>query len=241
MPRNVEDTIGRIGALVDPVRRALYRCVAESPGDVSRDQAARAVRISRALAAFHLDKLVEHGLLEVSYRRLTKRRGPVAGRPAKLYHRSGLQLHVSLPSRDYELAARLFAGALVAAPPSVVARLRSTARRFGVSLGRDARRRDRRPMRRAAPPQRIDAALAELGYEPFRTPDGALRLRNCPFDALTRDHRALVCDANVSFLRGIVAGLRMTGVEPRLDPQPGTCCVAFQPVRRKAPARRSGR
>src|SRR6266550_2475713 len=42
MPRNVEDTIGRIGALVDPVRRALYRCVAESPGDVSRDQAARA-------------------------------------------------------------------------------------------------------------------------------------------------------------------------------------------------------
>src|SRR5512134_1888530 len=107
-----EHTIGRIAALADPVRRALYEYVAGSGDDVSRDQAARAARVARPLAAFHLDKLVEHGLLETSYRRLTGRRGPGAGRPAKLYRRSALQLDISLPARDYELAARLFARAL---------------------------------------------------------------------------------------------------------------------------------
>src|SRR6266550_5151777 len=100
--QNVDSTIGRIAALADPVRRALYLFVARGPGQVSRDRAARGVRISRALAAFHLDKLVRHGLLEASYRRLGKRRGPGAGRPAKLYRRSGLQLQVSLPPREYE-------------------------------------------------------------------------------------------------------------------------------------------
>ncbi|MGH7569550.1 MAG: helix-turn-helix domain-containing protein, partial [Gemmatimonadales bacterium] len=130
--RAVETTIGRIAVLADPVRRALYFYVAEHREEVSRDQAARDVRIARPLAAFHLDKLVEHGLLAVSYRRLSKRRGPGAGRPAKLYRRSGLQVDVSLPPRGYELAARLFARALAANTPAATrARLRRTARALG--------------------------------------------------------------------------------------------------------------
>src|SRR6266550_1869351 len=116
--RNVESTIGRIAGLADPVRRTLYFYVAQSPGEVSRDQAARSVHIARPLAAFHLDKLVEQGLLEASYRRLTNRRGPGAGRPAKLYRRSGIQVDVSLPPRQYELAARLFASAAAASAPA---------------------------------------------------------------------------------------------------------------------------
>src|SRR6058998_2069336 len=103
LERQLED----LSVLADPVRRALYLHVLSRNDDVSRDQAARALRISRALAAFHLDKLVEAGLLEVSFRRLSGRSGPGAGRPSKLYRRSPQQIDMTLPARRYELAARL--------------------------------------------------------------------------------------------------------------------------------------
>ncbi len=227
--RNTESTIGRITALADPVRRALYLFVARGPGEVSRDQAARGVRVSRALAAFHLDKLVEAGLLEASYRRLNKRRGPGAGRPAKLYHRSGLQVDVSLPPRDYELAARLFASTLAAStPPATRSRLRKTAREFGASLGREARRRAEKRSGRSTLLKQLQTVLQEHGYEPFRAADGAIRLHNCPFDALARDYRPLMCAMNEALLAGVVRGLKLAECTAVLDPQPGMCCVALR-------------
>jgi len=48
------------------------------------------------LAAFHLDKLLEQGLLDVEFRRISGRAGPGAGRPAKLYRLSARQLEVTL-------------------------------------------------------------------------------------------------------------------------------------------------
>src|SRR2546428_15779 len=110
-----ERHIAAIASLHEPARRGLYLYVAGRRRDVGRDEAARALRISRALAAFHLDKLVQQGLLETSYRRLTGRRGPGAGRPAKLYRRSIRQVDFTLPRRRYELAGRLLAQALTAA------------------------------------------------------------------------------------------------------------------------------
>jgi hypothetical protein len=46
---------------------------------VGREEATQAVGITRELAAFHLDKLLEEGLLDVEYRRLSGRTGPGAG------------------------------------------------------------------------------------------------------------------------------------------------------------------
>ena len=221
--------MGRIAALADPVRRALYFYVAQSPGAVSRDQAARNVRIARPLAAFHLDKLVEQGLLEASYRRLTKRRGPGAGRPAKVYRRANLQVDVSLPPREYELAARLFAGALDAGPPAETrARVRRTARAFGAGLGREARRRTGSRSSRKTLLRQLRVVLQEHGYEPLPASDGAIRLHNCPFHALARDYRHLMCDMNQTLLAGVVRGLRLAGCTAVFDPQPGMCCVALQ-------------
>src|SRR5437899_7561159 len=100
----------------------------------------RALRISRALAAFHLDKLVRLGLLDASFRRLTARRGPGAGRPAKLYQRAARQLHLTLPERRYELAGRVFARALTAVAPAARGALQRAARAEGRRLGADARR-----------------------------------------------------------------------------------------------------
>jgi len=132
------DQIAGVAILADPVRRSLYHYVVGRHADVGRDEAARAVQVSRALAAFHLDKLVGAGLLETSYRRLTKRRGPGAGRPAKLYRRSSRQFSVSLPQRNYELCARVLADALAGAGAATLANVKRTARRLGKSLAVDA-------------------------------------------------------------------------------------------------------
>ena len=60
--------VAAIAALDDDVRRALYEHVRAAGVPVTREEAATAVGISRKLAAFHLDKLVELGVLRVRVR-----------------------------------------------------------------------------------------------------------------------------------------------------------------------------
>src|SRR4051812_23000871 len=55
--------VAAIAALEDDVRRALFEHVRGAAQPVTRESAAAAIGISRNLAAFHLDKLVELGLL----------------------------------------------------------------------------------------------------------------------------------------------------------------------------------
>jgi predicted ArsR family transcriptional regulator len=232
---NPDAQLAEAAILAEPVRRALYLYVARQPGEVSRDQAARAVAITRSLAAYHLDKLVRTGLLEAGYRRLHGRGGPGAGRPSKLYRRSGRDLRVAVPARDYELLARLAVRALdEGGRPEDV---REVARGHGTVLGSRARdaagpRPDRERLARA-----LVSILSEGGFEPVRR-DGEIRLRNCPFDALATSHRDLVCGMNLALLEGVLQGLGPTGfrAEPRRGPD--WCCVAFrtQPPATRSPA-----
>ena len=226
--RKLEQEIAGLASLAEPARRDLYLFVAGRPGDVSRDQAARAVGISRSLAGFHLDRLVEEGLLEASFRRLSGRSGPGAGRPSKLYRRSSRQLEVSVPPRRYELAARILADALDASDsPKARKALVRTARGIGEQIGAQARRRTgSRPGRKRLLAGMTDA-LAGQGYEPVAS-DGALQLRNCPFDALVAEHRDLVCGMNLALIEGVVEGLDLPAAKPVLAPTPGMCCVCVR-------------
>src|SRR5215472_6966981 len=95
--------LASLSSLDDPVRRRLYEVVSQRAEPVGRDDAAAAAGIGRALAVYHLDKLVESGLLTATYRRPTGRSGPGAGRPAKLYTRSERDFAVTLPAREYEM------------------------------------------------------------------------------------------------------------------------------------------
>ena len=236
----LERQIAGVAALEEPARRALYLHVVERGGAVSRDQAAKGAGISRALAAFHLDKLVEAGLLVVEFRRLTGRSGPGAGRPAKLYRRSPDQLAISLPPRSYVLAAELFAGALERAGGPATRDLGQGARATGRQLGEAAHQRLGARASRERQLAAVVAALQGLGYEPTME-DGEVRLRNCPFHALAERHRGLVCGANLALLQGFVAGLGIPGVQAVLDPRPGMCCVALRSERARRPARRPRR
>jgi predicted ArsR family transcriptional regulator len=218
------DPVEAVSLLGEPVRRRLYDYVAASGDAVGRDEAANAAGITRSLAAFHLDKLASEGLLEVEFRRLSGRNGPGAGRPAKLYRRADRHIEVSLPPRDFELAARLFAQALEAGGPDG---LRETARSFGRELATTVRERAGRRGGAKHLLRVAEEVLGEHGFEPFHSADGAVRLRNCPFHPLSREHTALVCGMNRDVIESLLEALELARIEARLEPQPGACCVAL--------------
>jgi predicted ArsR family transcriptional regulator len=222
---DLQRQIAAIASLRDPVRRGLYLYVAAQRREVGRDEAARALQISRHLAAFHLDKLATGHLLETSYRRLTGRQGPGAGRPAKLYRRSARRLDFSLPLRRYDLAGRLLAQAMVTANSAGTQRaLRRAAASFGRCMGSEAlhaRRRRRRLI------STVVEVLDTLGYEPFQ-PNSAIRLGNCPFEALANECRSLVCGMNLALVQGVLTGVGVRNVKAELRPRPGSCCVVVE-------------
>ena len=220
------EQVAGIGALAEPARRSLYRYVVAQPDAVSREQAAQGTGIAVHSAKFHLDRLVADGLLEVEFRRLSGRRGPGAGRPAKLYRRSAREVAVSLPERRYDLAGRILASAVDRATQegvAVQAAVRDAADREGRRAGESATPADGPEL------DRLAGALADYGYEP-RMRDDELVLANCPFDALAREHTALVCGLNEAFVGGVLDGLGCTRVAAGLDPEPGLCCVKARPT-----------
>jgi predicted ArsR family transcriptional regulator len=209
-----------IGLLQDPLRRALYGHVVAAGGEVSRNQAAEAAGVARSLAAFHLDKLVEAGLLEATFRRLGSRRGPGAGRPAKLYRRAQGQVAATLPPRTYETAAHLLAETVERAGADLD--LQAAARRAGTETGRQIAA---AAAERPGPAADVEPVLAARGYEPYRDGD-ALRLRNCPFASLSAEFPVLACAMNLSLVEGLLDGLGQDQGRAVLDPGPDRCCVA---------------
>jgi predicted ArsR family transcriptional regulator len=226
------DPIAALALLDEPTRGRLYELVAASHDEVSRDQAGLALGISRELAAFHLDRLVEAGLLETAYRRLGGRSGPGAGRPAKLYRRAQREVTVSLPPRRYEAIADLFAEGLdrlgdSAASWLVTDAVNGVAHARGKSAGTEAR--DEAGPRPSGGDlrQALLSLLARAGYEPKTDEAGTVTLCNCPYRAVSAEHRDLMCGTNLAWAEGVLEGLGNVSLTPELAIAPGRCCVVF--------------
>ena len=211
--------VAAVATLDEPTRRRIYDHVRAHAVPLSRDDVADSLQLKRQRAAFHLDRLAEQGLLAVTFARRSGRSGPGAGRPAKLYQRSVGEVSVTLPPRQYDLAGRLLAGALIEAeelgqPPREV--LHRRAHDFGRALASDQ------------PGAGDIGILVDLlegqGYEP-QAAAGCITLRNCPFHGLAQEHAELVCGMNLHLLEGVLAGLGNTGMSASLDPVPSSCCV----------------
>jgi predicted ArsR family transcriptional regulator len=225
-----------IGALAEPTRRALYELVADHGDWMGRDAAADALGLERATAAHHLDRLAADGLLEVDYQRLTGRKGPGAGRPSKLYRRARRDVGVSLPPRDYELAGRLLAQAADRSRTEgtdIDSALDATAGEEGKRIAEDIRSRlqgrDRQKV--AVRRQAVMDALQERGFEPRVAEDGTVVLRNCPFHQLAQQHTDLICGMNECLMTSALETVGNTGLEARLEPEEGLCCVKLHPSR----------
>jgi predicted ArsR family transcriptional regulator len=215
---DLDRRLAALAALGEPLRRRLYQFVGRQDHPVSRDEAAEGTGVSRSAAAFHLDRLVDDGLLATEFRRLTGRRGPGAGRPAKLYRRAAEEIAVSLPGRRYDLAADLLAGAVTRAAETGVAvdaAVAEVAQQRGEELAATVVGAD------------VEAAaevLADEGYEPRVGPDDVV-LANCPFHRLAERHARLVCGMNLAFLDGFARALPAACLQAVLDPSEGHCCV----------------
>lgn len=227
---DLEQRIAAIAALDQPIRRDLYRTLAGSAGWTSRDAAATALEIPRSVAAFHLDKLAEAGVVEVRFERTSGRTGPGAGRPSKLYRPRDNEIAASVPDRHYDLAGTLLAEAVAESTGSGVAVdtcLHDVARAAGRRAAQPCHESDGAANPAGAVDELLDV-LADHGYEPDRQGD-EIRLANCPFHRLAEGHRELVCGMNLDYLDGLIDGTTVNADSPifraRLAPEPGACCV----------------
>ncbi|MFI2641831.1 helix-turn-helix transcriptional regulator [Streptomyces sp. NPDC018610] len=226
----VGSAIDSVSVLGEDSRRRMFTFIRRAGRAVTRDEAAASVGISRKLAAFHLDKLVDAGLLRAHYE--TPGGIRKVGRRPKVYEPTDAQITVSIPDRRHELLADLLLDAVLteeAGENATQAAMRS-ARERGRRLG-EAARQEIRPGRMG--PERgltvCEALLDQYGYEPVREAPTRLRLRNCPFHPLAAKAPDLVCGMNQAFLGGCLSGLQVNGIQALLAPQPGACCVRLGP------------
>ena len=215
----------------------MYEYIRAARRPVTRDEAAAAVGISRKLAAFHLDKLVDAGALRARSQPADGIRR--VGRAPKVYEPSGTDIRVSIPPRSHDILASILLDAVAGEEPGEDAgehrggisrdTVRRVARDRGEQIGAEERQRAR-PGRLGAERALTLAAdlLAERGFEPARESPTCLRLRNCPFHPLTAKAPDLVCGLNHAFLTGMMDGLGAATVEAVLDPRAGECCVELR-------------
>jgi predicted ArsR family transcriptional regulator len=212
-----------VALLAEPVRRRLYEYVRDRHTLVGRDEAAEGAGVSRKLAAFHLDRLADAGLLDVDYQRISGRAGPGAGRPAKLYRVSSNRFQVALPANGNALAASVMATALTRTGESGTEAVRHAAHEVGTRLGTDIHdEHGGEDARRRA----VHQTLVDLGFQPEHRP-GEIALANCIFAELTDSHRELVCTLNRALIDGLLNGADLT--ELRTAGGGDGCCVRIVP------------
>ncbi|HMG61827.1 MAG TPA: transcriptional regulator [Streptosporangiaceae bacterium] len=221
-----DPSIRAVAALEDELRRGMYAFIRGARRPVTRDEAAASVGISRKLAAFHLDKLVEAGVLSARYQAAGVRK---VGRAPKVYEPSGLDIRISIPPRQHDILAEILLGGVLGAGDSARDSVLAVAARRGREAGAAERERVR-PGRLGAERGLTLASgvLARHGFEPARETPTCVRLRNCPFHPLAERATDLVCGLNHAFLGGLVAGLEADAVQAVLDPRPGECCVELR-------------
>ena len=227
----LDTDVAGLASLAEPTRRALYLYVYAQDRPVSRDEAAAGVGVPRHRAKFHLDRLVDDGLLETGFARRTGRQGPGAGRPAKFYRRGAREQTVTLPERRYELAGQLMARAISEAQGGerpAAETLQHAARERGRSLADLVQH---RAGNRPSPAVMLAAARGVLDDEGYETRSDAagLTLANCPFRALADEHTALVCGMNLAIMEGLLERLGRLRYAAMLDPAEGRCCVRLVP------------
>ncbi len=226
--KSLDRDVKRVATLDDDLRRSMYLFIRRRADGVNRLEVANEFGVSTKLAAFHLDKLADEGLLSFHYARPPGRTGPGAGRPAKVYKASEAEIEVSLPERRYDLVGSLLVDSITAGGAPSAERAQSVAYDAGLALGK--RVREERHLRPPGAERAMAVAadvLEDYGYEPSRT-DKEVSLKNCPFHALAQHAPTLVCRMNHGFLDGFMRGLGNETVKVHLEPTEGQCCVRFR-------------
>jgi predicted ArsR family transcriptional regulator len=207
-----------LGLLAEPQRARIHAFLGSGSGPRTLQEVCQALGMGRTLAAFHLDKLEQAGLVAAAAEpEGTGRRG----RPARRYELTRRELSASMPPRRYELLAEILlqaAGEHLPPEPFIEAAERVAVRR-GRRLAADL-------------PATGDLwhLLSRLGYEPAADGERVL-LTNCPFERMRAVNTGVVCSVNAALARGYLDGLAATErFTARLRPCPDSCCVVLEPA-----------
>ncbi|MBW3557826.1 MAG: transcriptional regulator [Actinobacteria bacterium] len=226
MRRTLEEEAAKYDLLGDPQRRRIYLAMRQASKAMSKDEVAASLGISRTLATFHLEKLLEGGFLEAHFARSTTQQTLRSGRPAKYYRPTDREVALRIPPRRYDVAAEILASALstTAGAVSPTDRALELARAKGREAGEQFEAEDA-GRRRGTTRGEVMRLLDELGYEP-RLVGTEILLRNCPFDHLVFPPY-LICEINLQLLQGALEGCRARRLEAVEDHREGHCCVVL--------------
>lgn len=200
-------------------RLALLEALRAAGRPLSVAEAARAIGTAESTARFHLSLLVSSGAVV---------RTPVhsgsAGRPSWQYTAAA----TSATADPYRELARVLAAQLDAEAGAAAA-AREAGRRWA-EAGPTPAGASSVP---ADPVGSLTAVLEDLGFAPeARRGSNEIVLRACPFEAVARDHRAVVCGVHLGLVERaaseIGGGLDVDGLEPFRTEQPLSCVVRLR-------------
>ena len=124
---------------------------------------------------------------------------------------------MSIPPRRYDLAAEILAESLEAdSPDPPLESLAEVAAEYGRQIGRRTRARNGGG--------RLLTALRVIGYEPATSGDDVV-LRNCPFRHVAQARPEIICQMNLAFVAGVLAGTQSRSLHAVLSPSTERCCV----------------
>jgi predicted ArsR family transcriptional regulator len=200
-----------LAAVGDPELREALLFARSHARPVTADELAQGKGLHRNVARSRLERLVDAGLLAVSYERRTGRTGPGAGRPAKTYSVVPQLESIEFPADPSEPVAALLVDALVTRAGDEP--LREVGIEFGRELARSARLRPAKKLETGF--ERVCDAVRRLGYQAsleHADANGAvIATPTCPLRPLVRARPEAV-----EIDRGMWAGLAscaLDGVE----------------------------
>jgi predicted ArsR family transcriptional regulator len=207
------------GALAAPARVAVLDHLRACPQPLDAHAVATATGQHVTTVRFHLDVLIEAGLVTASRQQPRGR-----GRPRTLYAPSFQD--GGAPGGAY----RELAGVLAANFDTTPARRRRRAERAGADWAAQRLGPEPEPTPSSAEARRrVTGMFAEMGFDPEPAPGGRVLLHDCPFRDTARAHPEVVCAAHQGLLTELLARLDPTRTVPILEPfaQPGVCVITF--------------
>jgi predicted ArsR family transcriptional regulator len=183
------------------------------------EEVAKRVGLRASTARFHLDALVEAGIVE---RATEDREQP--GRPRILY--TAPRDAARAGTRSYRLLAEILTSYMAAKIPQ----LAQAAVQAGQAWGRYLADRPQ-PFRRIgadAATKQLIATLDDIGFAPEAVASGRRRqilLHHCPFRETAEEHREVVCSIHLGLMQGFLAAIDAPIDTERLDPfvEPDLC------------------
>lgn len=216
---SLEERARSHGALAAPARVAVLDHLRACPQPIDAHAVAAATGQHVTTVRFHLDVLIEAGLVTTSRQQPHGR-----GRPRTLY--APVFQGRGSPGGAYQELADVLAANFDTTP----ARRRRRAERAGAEWA--AQRLGPMPQAissSAEAQRRVTGMFAEMGFDPEPASGGRLLLHDCPFRDTARAHPDVVCAAHQGLLTELLARLDPTRPAPVLEPfaLPGVCVITF--------------